>query len=483
MDIRHEAPGTVPGCSETTDALARWVAGTTIDDLPPEVVDRTKRSILDHLGCAILGSRSESAAEFLTYVTHQGGPPESTVVCGARRLSAHNAAMINGTYAHATELFESFTRAMVHPGNVVIPAVLAVAERDRLSGADVVVATAVGFELLARVGLSVGVPWLIEQGFHTPSALGGFGSTAAVARAIGLEPTQTADALGIAACSVPSTLHAAMGGATIKELFEGTAAAIGVMAVDLSVCGITGVRDWDRHWYKAMARTSDPSQLTADLGAQWRIESGGLHYKLKAVMAVGQAVLDAMDTLLRENPVDPDRIHRVTLHGPRRIEIGGSRRPDTYLAAIASSPFLAAFALIHQADFLDDPHFIRCLTPERMRDPRVLALAERVEVVVDEQIDRDFEFGSPQKFAARVEVETAGGETVARYSDIWPLTSDMTFEDVARKFHGVVRDLLVPHAAKRIVDDVARITEIDDISALLAELGEPALPGPCRETR
>ena len=132
------------------------------------------RVLIEQSGVCWIYSELPSMARDLSVVEHscrtrtrQGGDPEATVVCGGRKLSAHNAALINGTYAHSTELFESFTRAMVHPGDVVIPAVMAVAERD-VSGASVVAAIAVGYEILSRIGLSVGLPWLLDQGFHTP---------------------------------------------------------------------------------------------------------------------------------------------------------------------------------------------------------------------------------------------------------------------------------------------------------------------------
>jgi 2-methylcitrate dehydratase PrpD len=464
--------GLLPGCTETTDLIARFVADTRLDDLPPETIERAKRSILDFLCVAIYGSTSECAEAYLSYATRQGSHPESTVVCGGRRLAAYSAALVNATYGHSTELFESYTRAMVHPGNVVIPAVLAVAERDGLSGAAVVTATAVGFEVLSRIGLSVGNGLLFEQGYHTPGALGGFGSTAGCATLVRLGAEQAADAVGIAACYVPSTLNAAMRGATIKEFFEGTAAATGVMATDLVRSGISGIRDWDEHWYRAVPRTHNCDELTDGLGKDWRIESGGLHFKERAVMAVGQPVLQACEALIRAHSLEAGSIARIRLRGGRRILVGGNRHPASILAAITSAPFLAAFAFVHQEEFLDDPHFIRCLTPERLADERVTALAERVEVEADERFDYDFEIGSPQRFAAHVAIELQDGTVFEEYADIWPATSQMCYDKVAQKFRDVVRDLVAPEETDRIVEHIARLDEDPDISAFLGSLGD-----------
>jgi 2-methylcitrate dehydratase PrpD len=460
----------VPGCTPTTDRLARFVAETSAGDLPPATLERAKRSILDTLGIGLLGSRSESASAYRDYVAGHGSAPQCTVLGTATRYGAYDAALLNATFAHATELFESFTRAMVHPGNVVIPAVLAIAERDRIPGRAVLTAIAVGFELLARVGLSVGNPLLLEQGFHTPGALGGFGAAAGCANLVGLDAAGAADVLGIAACYVPSALNAAMRGATIKELFEGTAAGSGVQAVDLVTAGISGVRDWDEHWYRAIPRNADRAQLVAGLGTEWRIESGGLHYKQRAVMAVGQPVLEACEQLIRGHDIDPAKIARIRLRGGRRILIGGSRRPQTMLAAITSAPFLAAFALVHQAEFLADPHFVRCLTPDRFADSRVLELADGADLEADPQIDHDFEVATPQRFAARVTVEMAGGETYERYVDIWPATSGMSYDELAVKFRRVVSGLVSDSAAEEIVWLVARLDVLEDVSPILRRL-------------
>ena len=283
--------------------------------------------------------------------------------------------------------------------------------------------------------------------------------------------TKPLNAMGIAACYVPSTLHAASGGATIKDLFAGTSAATGVMAADLAKSGITGVRDWNEHWFKAMARTHDQSQLIEDLGKVWRIESGGLHFKQRAVMAVGQPVLDACEKLLRHHYIDYRLISHIRMRGARRILIGGNRHPESILSAKASAPYLAAFAFTYHTEFLDDPHFIRSLTRERLNDKRVISLAESVIVEVDEKLDHDNEVGSPQRFAAYVEVEMHDGTRFEEYADIWPHTSAMSYEDVSKKFKDVVRGMTSHGEAEYIVEEVGRLEELTDMSQVLGDLG------------
>jgi 2-methylcitrate dehydratase PrpD len=211
---------------------------------------------------------------------------------------------------------------------------------------------------------------------------------------------------------------------------------------------------------------------SAAMGESWRIESGGLHFKLRAVMAIGQPVLEACDKLIRQHNIDPRHISRIRLRGARRILVGGNRHPDTFVAAIASAPFLAAFAFVHQGEFLDGPHFIRCLTRERMADERVTSLADRVEVEVDDDLDQDFEVRATQRFAAYVEVEMSDGTTLREYADIWPSTSAMSYDEVARKFRGVVRDFTSPDEANHIITEVGELEGLADVSELLSGLGQ-----------
>lgn len=462
----------VPEDTDIAHELARFVSQTTYADLPPDVIDRARKSLLDLIAVTVYGSQSESAEAFLSYTRQQGGRAEASILGGGKtdgqKTTAYYAALLNGMYAHATELSETFTRAVVHPGNVILPALLAIGEREHATGRTLITGTAVGYEVLIRFGLSVGVPWMMEQGFHTPSAAGAFGSVAGSAAVLGLDLGQTRHAFGIAACYTPTTLRAAFKGATIKELFEGSAAAVGVMSGDLARAGITGVWDWDRHWHRAVARQHGMSALVDGLGERWMIESGGLHFKIRAVVAMGQPVLDAIEQLVRKNAVAAEDVVRVVVESTGRVTLGGVRSPQTILAAKASVPYLAAFGLVYQDALGSDPHLIRSLTPDVLKNPEVARLAELVDLRVDPQIDRDFEVSWPMKFAARVTVETRDGRRIEEYADVWPYSSNMTFDQVAAKFTDVVGGLIDNHDAKRIVELVRHLELVDDIGEIVS---------------
>src|SRR3546814_2526397 len=149
---------------------------------------------------------------------------------------------MNSTFIHTTELAEGFTRALVHPSTVIVPAVMAVAERDGRSGMDVLVATSVGYELLIRLGMTVGASLVLEQGLHPPATLGGFAAAATLSSLAGFDEAQTRNAPGIVACNIPTPpMPAGYDHATVKDLFQGQPAHLRLPATELTRNGLTGL--------------------------------------------------------------------------------------------------------------------------------------------------------------------------------------------------------------------------------------------------
>lgn len=453
--------------------VAHFVAATEFDDLPPDLVARTKRSVLDLIGCVAVGSRGEFSDRFLTYFREQGGADQATVIGPGIRMTAHDAAATNGTFAHSTELSETYTRAVVHPGNVIIPALLAVGERDSLSGRDLLLGVAVGYETAIRLGLSVTQRFMLDQGVHTPAVVGGFGSAMAVAKLCRQEEEDVLHTLGIAACINPiSLMVAAAEDASIKDLFEGLAGGVGVRAADLRSRGVTGIRSPIEDWHTAVVCDGNLDIIGKDLGRDWLMAGIGLHFKERALLAMGQPVFDAALALARDDGVDHREVAGIQVETSGRGALGGMRRPGTTVAAKASIPFMVAFTLVHPELFTADPHVIRSVTPDSLRDESVLRLSDIVEVRRDAKMDREFEEDWPLKFAARVTVTLRGGETRTRYVDIWPRTSSFSYDDVAAKFTNVVSGVVDDQTAEQVVDEVARLDKVADVGQVVRLLSE-----------
>lgn len=458
--------------------FSRFAVTQDAGTIPPAVLERVKHSILDVLGCALYGRPEEAVRPAYDYYTRTDHGADATILGTSRRLSTANAALLNSTFIHTTELAEGFTRALVHPSTVVVPAVLAVAERDGRSGMDVLVATAVGYELLIRLGMTVGPPLVLEQGLHPPATLGPFATTAALANLSGMDEGTANHALGIVACSVPTTLMAAAyDHATVKDLFQGFSSAAAVRAADLAAAGLTGVRDWLGAWYASVPRRYDLTPIGAGLGTHWHTGSGGLRIKTRPVMAMAQPTTAALWQLLGERRVDPDAITDVLVESSKRIELGRIYHPAEVVSARASIPFLVAAALREPERFVADRYLLSFITEAQLTDPHVTALQDKVRLGVDPEFDHNLERARPNsrgpymKFEARVTITMNDGEKIVAYQDMFALgTGNMTREQTADKFRAVTAAALPPATAAAVVDTVWRLDELDGVGELVGLL-------------
>ncbi|MFC0530531.1 MmgE/PrpD family protein [Phytohabitans kaempferiae] len=450
---------------DASAALAQLVAGTTPGSLPPACTELARRGILDALGCGLYGAALPHVAWIRDGLDASSG---GATLWGHRRgVAADQAALANGTAVHATEMSETFIRAVVHPGNVVVPAAVAVAEALGSTGAQLLTAVAVGYEVLARCGLAAGTGALMEQRLHTFSLLGPFGAAAAVAKLrFDDDADRVHDTLGIAATLAPTALlDAAREGATVKDVFEGHAAALGVVAGRYASLGVTGMRRWTDEWFPAVIRTPDLDRLTDGIGDRWEMARGGLRIKLRPVMGLVQPTVAAVLDLLDRQPVAVSDIAAVRVDSTRRAMIATETAPATVTGAKASIPFTVA-ALLHRTRAArTDPYLLDFYTEELLRDPDVLALAARCTVHLDEDFERHFETDAQMRYESRVTITRHDGARVTGYADIWPATSRLTFDEVTGKFTACATRGGVADPA-RIVEAVRRLEDLDDVRRL-----------------
>jgi hypothetical protein len=164
----------IPGAAGATVAQARFASALAFDQLPAEVVERTKTCVLDTLGCCLFGSTQPSVRTLTTMVAGEDSGGSAILMGAARRASASMAALVNATAAHSFQLDEIHIQATLHPGSAALPAVLAVAQcaGRPVSGREAITALVAGYETALRTGMAARGS-IFTRGYHNQGATGG----------------------------------------------------------------------------------------------------------------------------------------------------------------------------------------------------------------------------------------------------------------------------------------------------------------------
>ncbi len=224
----------------TTKQLAAFVAETSYDDLPASVIEIAKTSILDTVGVTLAGARDETGLTAIDAVKNWKGNPVSVVMGGNFKTSAPDAALANGTCAHALD-FDDRSIPINHYNASLIPSVLALGESIGASGKKILESFVLGYEIGARIGTGFGVNYYFRGGWHPANAWAPLGSAAACAKLLDLGTEQIQMALGIAS-SASGGIRKHYGSNT-KPLHCGYAARNGIVAAELSLRGFTADAD------------------------------------------------------------------------------------------------------------------------------------------------------------------------------------------------------------------------------------------------
>src|SRR5215831_288992 len=319
-----------PKSMNETRALAGFVAETQFADLPGGLVENCKIAVLDALGAGFVGTRQPWAQRIVAVVHDLGGSPAAAVIGQDWRTDASRAAFVNGVLIGAFEC-EPLTGS--HASGTVLPAALSVCERERLDGARLLTALAVGFEVSARIArAAVGLETV--RGFHNPGTQGPFGAAAAVGKLYGFDEERLSSALGIAGSSSAGLLEFAWSGGDTKRLHLGRASQLGLESALLARNGVRGpatVLEGRSGYFNAFSTPPRMERLVEGLGSHWAIEPPSL--KSYATHVTHQAVVDAIQRFKREHPIDPAGITRVTIRGAARImeERHAGRAPEDVL--------------------------------------------------------------------------------------------------------------------------------------------------------
>jgi 2-methylcitrate dehydratase PrpD len=448
-----------------TSTLARFCAGLTFDDLPADVVERTKWCVLDAVGNMLAGSRSPLARALLGTVERTSAPGVCTVMGLGRRLAAPGAALVNGMLGDLFEFQDGWREGNVHP-SVVIPAALATAEWQAATGRAFLTAIVAGYEVTNRLAWSV-APGHIARGHLPTGTLGACGSAAAATRLLGGDQRAMEAALGLAGMLLPvSTVMNVWGGFSGKPLIAAHAARTGVETAMLAAAGfdaggVEGVPADGRGVLRTLSDEVKLERVVEDLGTRFTVRE--VYFKLVPACRHAHGSAEAALAIARQASYRVEDIAAVRVRTYALAASHLARPTDAHAGLVAcqySIPFVVATALARRtlglSDFADDA----------IHDPAILALSRSVVVETDEEMDRRY----PAQDGARVEVRLADGRVLhheVRMALGDPRRGPIESELMA-KFLDSAGAVLDAPAARRLADALLHMEETGNVADVFA---------------
>jgi len=444
---------------ETTQRLAEFAASLRYEALPEHTREHCKDLILDALACAVAGHQGEETAQIAKFASALAQSSESSVI-GGGHLSLAGATLLNGYLITAVTMCDVHRATMTHITPEIVPPALAIAERDGLTGRQLLVAVAAGCEVTTRIGIGLDYPAFRARGFHGPGIIGPFGAAAAVGSLLGFDAETMARAFGLAGSQAGGTF-AAWGTPTVK-FHQCRGALSGLMAALLAQQNFVATHEFltakDGGLYNAFAAGGKPAAATAELGQRFELEQIAL--RLWPSATVIQGLNTALFELVTKHDIDTVRVRQVRIALSRSAfdMHGGFRTYKAKFEALLSAHYSAA-AMLH-----DRALTLAQFEPNRYDDPKLRSFAaEKVEVRADAAVS-----GSQ----AIVDIALDDGATLSARCE-HPLGSSenpLSRAQIEDKFRGYAKGVLSDAQVADVLGAVARLQDFGSVHKLMTLL-------------
>ena len=466
-----------PQSPNLTRYVAEFVVRTQFADVPADVAELGRKSILDGLGLALAGSVARTGELSRTYIQSLGlKPGPATVIGSSMQTAPRFAAFVNGVSEHAddyddTQLASAKDRVyglLTHPTVSPWCAVLAAAEENGRSGRDLVLAYHVGVEVECKIAEAIS-PRHYGDGFHSTGTIGVFGSTAALAKLRAFDVERTRRAFGIAA-SQSGGLRENFGTMT-KPFQAGHAAEAGVVAADLAALGWTAseqILEAPSGFFHAAGGSFDPGTIAGKLGNPWTFRDPGVSIKPFPSGSLTHPGMTELLRLIHEHGIRPEDVEEVDVgtnsYMPTALI---HHRPTNSLQAKFSMEFCMAALLLYGKAGLT------IFTDEVVNRPEVQSMIGRVHFGVHPEA----EAAGYNKMTTILAVRLKNGQTIRGKADFGKGSpaDPMSFEDVAAKFFDCAAYARWPEAkAKAMVEHVRQLEKLADVRTLTALCVKPS---------
>ena len=439
--------------------VAKFISSAPRRRLPTPVLARAKAHVLDTFAAMISGAEMEPGRQAIKYAKSNGGKGVAGVLASKVRTDAQMAALANGMTAHADETDDSNQFSLTHPGCAVIPAALAMAEREKASGLDFLKAVTVGYDICARMGMALGGEAFVRSGKDSHAVAGAMGACAAASSLAGLDTQRVAWALSYASqqASGLATLFRDSGHVEKAFVFGGLPARGGVAAATMVQSGMSGVADpldGAPNFFTANNHLGDLKVAFSDLGNPFEI--GRTNIKRWSVGSPAQAVMDALEELIRTHQIKPGQVKAARVYlSPRSARVVDSRE-----MLDINVQHLSAIMLVDGWLSFEASHDLK-----RVKDAKVAAMRKKVSLVPDPAL----EDVRPMRQGI-AEIDLADGRTVRYHARAVRGTAEnpMTIEEVEKKARDLMTPVLGPKRADAVIAAIAALDQAKRMDKLVA---------------
>ena len=437
--------------------LSTYVSQAGKQGLPAAVAEKTKHHILDTIAAMVSGSRLLPGRKAISFVKTLGGTQEACVIGSRMVTAASNAALANGMSAHADETDDSHAPSLTHPGCGIVPAALAVAEKQHQTGEALLRAVALGYDVGCRLTQSLNAYEFREDGHSTHSFGPMFGAAAAAGSLLGLNETQSRYLLSYTAQQASGISCWMRDEEHIEKAFDfgGMPARNGVYAAAMVAHGFSGVEDalsGERSFFVAYGRAPKPEVLVQGLGEDYEILRTNI--KRWSVGSPIQAPLDALKDLMEEHSFKAGEIEKVVV----KVAHQGANTTDNRNMPDICMQHLCAVMLLDGTVSFKSSH-----DEKRMRHPKILELRKKIVLQGDDALTR----AMPSRQGI-VEITLRGGRQLRHHTSAVRGTAEnpMTRAEVDVKSYDLIAPVSGKARARKLCDAVWSLEKLRDVRKL-----------------
>jgi 2-methylcitrate dehydratase PrpD len=452
-----------------SQTFAQFAKNLRIEDVPEDVIAMTKRILTDAIGLCYTSTDLEYTQSLLRVVDQMGGREESTVIGTGKKYPAAMAALVNGVQIHGHDYDDTHSGSVTHTSPSIIPVVLALGERNESTGKELLEAAIVGLEIACRVGLSAHGMFQ-RKGFHTTAIAGAMGGVLAACKLLNLDVEKMVHAQGIAGSSAAGLREAYLsGGSWTKMYHPGWSAHSAIMAALVAGEGFTGtstVYEGRFGLFKSHLQPyeADFEALLDDLGERWEIRN--ICFKPYPCGVINHAYIDSAFKLMEENQFEAEDIQKVICYiHPDAAQtvcepVDSKLRPESGYHAKFSLQYSVSAALV------EGNVSIHTFSDEKVKDPNILAMTDKVEYLVDSSSTY------PSTYPSWLVIELKDGRVLVDKQEFnkGSIENPMTDAEINRKYFDNAMMRISKEQAVEIQEKIARIQDLKSILELSGNL-------------